>query len=845
MIRPKYSPPGFWLCFWLLAGVCLSLGPMARAQDGSDNYESQGVGYTTENATADSAVSSDVNSGPVRMARFSYLSGNVTWRADGMDQWSPASVNLPLRQGAEIWVTNRGRAEIQFDDGSYLRLGSGAIVTLQTLYSDADGEFTEVKLTDGLAALRIKHDHSIYQIDAPIVSVKADGPASLRVGAGDGVEVAIRSGRATVEGSQGKTTLEAGDYLDLRDAESAFDRRGLPGEDSFDRWVDERDRRLAEGDRPCDRYLPSNIAIVAGDLDEYGSWRDDPHYGHVWCPHVTGGDWRPYHYGHWCWVSPFGWTWVSEEPWGWAPYHYGTWVYASYGWGWCPGPAYQYWCPAVVNFCEYNGSIAWAPLCPSEVRYPSFLSIGFRGRDWSLFFSIGQAGCYYPSGSYCVGRPWNSYYVNHVTNVYNVTNIYNYGGYGHGFLPFNARNAPGATFATTEAFGGRGGYRPLPPGATTIFSRGHSIAPPPGSRPPFSGPLGVHPTQIAYTPARAFAEAKPPQMALSRPVYRAQLPPMIARSGAPMSPSSIVRTGSHPGTGASIPDPGQNARSLPSERSHANPPVISRSRNGAEGNFGGAGSSGRSDVPAWTRARGDLYGQAPETHTGRTAEPPRITHGSGDRTGSGSAQDAAQRARESLGMGARNGRVHDTGVVRGSGSVPSGSDRRQPDSSSYGRRDGGSGYSRTNGGVPGRSDGGTDSYGRHRDTSPPSYGGGSSRSRDYNSQPYQRANPPREGDSGSSRSRDYTGGSGSGRSRDYPPRDYSPPRRDNPPSQGAPSYNSRPDYGRRGEPSSAHGSDSYRRGSSGSERSSPPSSRGSEHSSSHSSDSKDKGKSHP
>ena len=30
----------------------------------------------------------------------------------------------PLRQGAQIWVSDGGRAEIQFDDGSLLRLGT-------------------------------------------------------------------------------------------------------------------------------------------------------------------------------------------------------------------------------------------------------------------------------------------------------------------------------------------------------------------------------------------------------------------------------------------------------------------------------------------------------------------------------------------------------------------------------------------------------------------------------------------------------------------------------------------------------------------------------------------------
>jgi len=366
----------------LLIAGCLSITVAAVAQDSAF-----GVG---EAGQVDQGIAKGApGDGPVRLARFSYVSGNVTWRSDDGGSWSSGTVNLPLRQGAQIWVTDGGRAEIQFDDGSLLRLGNGAIATLQTLYSDGDGEFTEIKLTDGLASLRLKHDHSIFQVDTPLVSVKATGPAKIRVGAGDGVEVSVREGRVAIEGAQGKTDLQKGDYLDLRDANSAYDVRNIPRADSWETWNEDRDARLDDADNSYRTHrLPSNIAIAAGDLDSYGTWHDDPSYGSVWCPRVTYSDWRPYHYGSWTWVNPFGWTWVSTEPWGWAPYHYGTWVHQSYGWGWCPGPVNQYWSPAVVHFSEYDDRVAWCPLAPSEVRYPASFGLGFRRGNWSLYFSI-------------------------------------------------------------------------------------------------------------------------------------------------------------------------------------------------------------------------------------------------------------------------------------------------------------------------------------------------------------------------------------------------------------------------------------------------------------------------
>ncbi len=487
-------------------------------------------------AGADADPSTGV--GPIRLARFSYVQGNVTWRTSDGAAWSPATVNLPIRQGAQVWVTNGGRAEVQFDDGSLLRLGNGAVATLETLYSDGSGEFTEIQMNEGLSTLELRPSKSIYQVNTPLVSVKSEGPSKVRIGVDSDVEVAVRSGRAAVEGRGRKTVLESGSYLDLADAEAAFEPGGLPDPDSWDQWNDARDRQLAEGDSGS--RLPANIALVAGDLDDYGSWHDDPRYGSVWCPSVSDADWRPYQHGHWTWVEPFGWTWVSSESWGWAPYHYGTWIDEPYGWAWAPGPARQYWCPAVVHFSEYNGAIAWAPLCPAEVRYPPVLGIGYRHGDWSLSFSIGGAAVYYPyNDSYCTARPFNNVVVNRVTYINNVTNVYNinratinrntYGG-SRRFVPFNARNAAGVTTASVAAFGGRGEYQPAPRAATAFFVRGRSVEAPVGGAAPVAGPISVRPTALAYTPSRAFLPAGSPSASvLRRPLFRAALPPQVAR----------------------------------------------------------------------------------------------------------------------------------------------------------------------------------------------------------------------------------------------------------------------------------------------------------------------------
>lgn len=101
-------------------------------------------------------------------------------------------------------------------------------------------------------------------------------------------------------------------------------------------------------------------------LEPHGRWFDYPGHGWAWTPHGAGADWRPYWNGSWV-DSDFGWTWVSNEPWGWAPYHYGRWIEdPGYGWVWIPGGE---WAPAWVTWRHDDEWVGWAPLPPEAHWY--------------------------------------------------------------------------------------------------------------------------------------------------------------------------------------------------------------------------------------------------------------------------------------------------------------------------------------------------------------------------------------------------------------------------------------------------------------------------------------------
>ena len=166
----------------------------------------------------------------------------------------------------------------------------------------------------------------------------------------------------------------------------------------------------------------ADYGVFYDSLDSYGSWFQTPDYGYVWQPAVVHqADWRPYTRGHWV-CTDYGWTWVSDEPFGWATYHYGRWaLLRGHGWIWVPG---HEWAPAWVTWRESGSHIGWAPLPPETLAY--------HGRDWdshvevtfgigSLWFSFVEYRHFGgPVRHHYLPTSRNQYIIKHTTNITNI-----------------------------------------------------------------------------------------------------------------------------------------------------------------------------------------------------------------------------------------------------------------------------------------------------------------------------------------------------------------------------------------------------------------------------------------
>ena len=300
------------------------------------------------------------------VGRLSYLQDSVLIQRGDDDQWYDAALNTPVQTGDRLYVNEYGRAELEFD-GNFYRLNSQSGFDILNLSPSQ----AQVSLYTGTLTVYLRYPpvHPL-EIDAPDASVTLSKPGLYRIDAYDagGMKMTVWQGEAAVY--NGTTVpVYAGQQIVVND--NNYDMTAADSPDLWDQWNTDRNQHLEKAEQS--RHYISENQDIAGieDLDYNGQWSNIPEYGWVWTPAATPAGWAPYREGRWVWRDPYGWTWVSYEPWGWAPYHYGRWVAYERRWYWTPG-AYRRYSPALVGFVSSNGGlyIGWVPLAPRDEFIP-------------------------------------------------------------------------------------------------------------------------------------------------------------------------------------------------------------------------------------------------------------------------------------------------------------------------------------------------------------------------------------------------------------------------------------------------------------------------------------------
>jgi hypothetical protein len=291
-----------------------------------------------------------------------------------------AILNLPLGPGDIIQTAGERRSEVQFDNGTILRLDLNSRLKIETLLAPSLStakKMTNLVLERGRIYVMYKKYDSleIFQVVTPGAAVKLghNSVAMIRL---------TEEGKTDVQVERGKAFLLYGDdKTHLSQKRVNAKQRGVVSADNrvelaeyevlsdFKAWNESINSHFPELHE--ENTLPKPIRNVSNIVFEfaqkfgnmYGEWLWHDLYGYVWRPYLNDqrypwGTWQPYINGSW--ANRGGeMFWVPAEPWGWVPYHLGIWMWdKSKGWVWLPGSMFA---PAWAVWEFYSGMYCWRP----------------------------------------------------------------------------------------------------------------------------------------------------------------------------------------------------------------------------------------------------------------------------------------------------------------------------------------------------------------------------------------------------------------------------------------------------------------------------------------------------
>jgi len=273
-----------------------------------------------------------------RIVRLSDVHGTVQVDKNSGLGFENAFVNLPITQGTQLRTRENGRAEVEFEDGSTLRVTPSTTIQFSRLgLSDAGKRVSVVDLVEGRAYVNwLGKSGDEFALNFSQEKVVLSQAAHFRVASSSSAaEVANFKNDLEVVGPSGLVKVDKKKMVtfNVTDNDKATLAKNFE-EDPYDQW----DKQSVEYHDQYSKNNSTPYGYGSSDLGYYGGYSNVAGYGTLWQPYFAGAGWNPFMDGAWAWYPGFGFMWASAYPWGWMPYYYGNWMFVpGFGWGWQPG----------------------------------------------------------------------------------------------------------------------------------------------------------------------------------------------------------------------------------------------------------------------------------------------------------------------------------------------------------------------------------------------------------------------------------------------------------------------------------------------------------------------------
>lgn len=313
----------------------------------------------------------------VRIVRVSEVEGSVELDRGTGEGFQKAFLNMPIVQGVRLRTNSDARAEVEFEDGSTIRLTPKTILLFTDLsLRDSGGKVTGVDVQQGQVYFTLLKGGKDDEFTVTFDEEKATAlrPAHFRIALEDiSAELSVFRGDVHVDGPSGEVEVASKHTVTFDFLQDHYELAKNIPQDPYDTW-DKQQNDYREHYAAVNSFAsPYNYG--AADLAYYGSFMNLAG-GSCWQPYFTGFGWDPFMDGAWMYYPGYGYSWVSAYPWGWLPYHSGSWMYANNGWCWTPAPTLVMW--NVVPLA-INPPLHFRPPHPPIIPVPHGIAVVGRG----------------------------------------------------------------------------------------------------------------------------------------------------------------------------------------------------------------------------------------------------------------------------------------------------------------------------------------------------------------------------------------------------------------------------------------------------------------------------------
>src|SRR5260370_18064240 len=222
-----------------------------------------------------------------RIVRLSDAQGSVEIDKNTGMGLERAFLNLPITQGTRLRTRDSGRAEIEFEDGSTLRLAPNTMIDFSRLgLSDAGQRISEVNLTEGKAYVNWLGKRDDFTVNFSREKVQLNHGAHFRVETSTNkATFAVFKGDVDVAGPAGTVRVSKKKMVtfDVNDEDKYTLAKNFQ-EDPLDAW----DKRSVEYHEQYAKGNSSPYGYGYSDLNYYGSFKNVGGYGMMWQPLFPG-----------------------------------------------------------------------------------------------------------------------------------------------------------------------------------------------------------------------------------------------------------------------------------------------------------------------------------------------------------------------------------------------------------------------------------------------------------------------------------------------------------------------------------------------------------------------------